>query len=183
MAGTPAGTEEVANPSGTLDLAELVVKHHRELYRYAFRLAGCEAEAEDLTQQTFLVAHERLWQVREPEKVRAWLYRVLRSCYLHRQRRRRPVAAADLEFDVDTIPQDEDSLDFDSERLQAALNELPDEFKIVILLFYFDECSYKEIAAELNIPLGTVMSRLARAKGHLRTRLLQAEAADEHPNS
>ena len=56
-----------------------------------------------------------------------------------------------------------------------ALNELPDEFKVVLMMFYFDQLSYKEIAASLEIPIGTVMSRLTRAKGRLRQRLLVAE--------
>ena len=57
------------------------------------------------------------------------------------------------------------------EELQTAINELPDEFKLVLLLFYYEDCSYLEIAERLGLPAGTVMSRLSRAKGHLRARL------------
>lgn len=62
--------------------------------------------------------------------------------------------------------------DIDRERLQLALDELPDEYRLVVAMFYFEELSYKEIASELELPIGTVMSRLSRAKGRLRHRLL-----------
>ena len=64
----------------------------------------------------------------------------------------------------------------DQEELGKALAELPDEFRLVVLMFYFEDLSYKEIAEQLELPIGTVMSRLSRAKGHLRRRL-----ADEQP--
>jgi RNA polymerase sigma-70 factor (ECF subfamily) len=59
----------------------------------------------------------------------------------------------------------------DRERLTAAVADLPDEFRVVVLMFYFEELSYQEIAGELEIPIGTVMSRLSRGKGHLRRKL------------
>ena len=57
----------------------------------------------------------------------------------------------------------------DSARLQDALDRLPAGFRLAVVMFYFEECSYREIADELGVPLGTVMSRLARARGHLRS--------------
>jgi RNA polymerase sigma-70 factor (ECF subfamily) len=155
-------------------IAALVTEHHAVLYRFAYRLTGLEADAEDLTQQTFLVAIAKLEQVR-PETARGWLFSILRSLYLKQRRRRTPMAASDLEFNCDTIPDDSiPDQSIDGERLQAALDELPDEFKVVVVMFYFQGASYKEIAAELDLPLGTVMSRLSRAKGHLRRRLFEA---------
>jgi RNA polymerase sigma-70 factor (ECF subfamily) len=61
----------------------------------------------------------------------------------------------------------------DKEALQAAINGLPDEFKLVVVMFYFEQRSYKEIAEQLRIPIGTVMSRLTRAKSRLRACLLE----------
>ena len=165
-----------------LDIQSLVCRHHDDVYRYAFRLAGNQADAEDLTQQTFLIAQQRLHQVRHPERALGWLFAILRSCYLKGERKRRPMDAAGLELDIESIPEDVTENDIDSQLLQAAIDELPDESKLVVVMFYFEECSYKEIAAELGIPIGTVMSRLARAKGRLRKRLLPAETATDRRN-
>jgi RNA polymerase sigma-70 factor (ECF subfamily) len=75
----------------------------------------------------------------------------------------------------------------DRDCLQSALDELPDEFRLVVTMFYFEELSYRDIAAALKLPLGTVMSRLSRAKGRLRQRLAEggrlAEASDVAPPS
>jgi len=70
------------------------------VHRYAFRLSGKEADAEDVTQQTFLIAQQRPAQVREPDEVAAWLFAILRSCYLKSQRKRQPIGATGLELDV-----------------------------------------------------------------------------------
>ena len=152
-------------------ITALIGRYYAEVYRQAYRLSGNVADAEDLTQQTFLTAHERLHQLGDMEKAGGWLSAILRNGYLKSRRRERPVAAANLDLDVDSIPEAVSEPDIDRQRLQLALNELADEFKIVLVMFYFEECSYKEIAEKLGISLGTVMSRLSRAKGHLRKRL------------
>ncbi len=156
-----------------LEIEQLVTEHGAVLYRYAYRLTGLAADAEDLTQQAFLTAIGKLGQLREPAAVRAWLCAVLRRIYFRGQRKPRPQPVADLDADVDLLAIDvPEELEFDSEELQSAINELPDEFKSVVVGFYFEECSYKELAERLELPIGTVMSRLSRAKGFLRTRLL-----------
>ena len=173
----------MAENAPALDIAELVTEHHAAVYRYAYRLTGAEYDAEDLTQQTFLAAQLNLGQLRDAEHGRSWLYAILRNNYLKMRRKRIPFPAASLELDIDSIPEDlpepvlGDGLlgQIDPERLQAALNELPDEFKLPVLLFYFEGCSYREIAEKLGTPPGTVMSRLSRAKGHLRARLFEGE--------
>jgi len=105
------------------------------------------------------------------------LFAVLRSCFLKSLRRQRPANAATLNLEVEQFagptPEVEE---IDRERLAAALAELPEEFRLVLLMFYFEELSYQDIAEQLEIPIGTVMSRLSRAKGHLRRRLDDAEA-------
>lgn len=165
-----------------LDIQLLVRHYHGDVYRYAFRLAGNQADAEDLAQQTFLVAQQRLHQVRHPERALGWLFAILRSCYFKSERKRRPLNAAGLELDIESIPEDVTENDIDSQLLQAAIDELPEESKLVVVMFYFEECSYKEIATQLDIPIGTVMSRLARAKGRLRKRLLPADTATDRRN-
>ena len=168
--GQPSGGPPTSQAPAA-DLAELVRAHHAAVYRYAYRLCGNATEAEDLTQQTFLIAVRKVHQVREAEKACSWLLAVVRSCFLKSLRKSRPAPAGSLELEaVDdaTAPEIDE---VDRERLAAALSELPPEFRIVVLMFYFEELSYQEIASELEIPIGTVMSRLSRAKGQLRTRL------------
>lgn len=162
-----------------LDIAELIREYHAGLYRYAFRLTGSVPDAEDLTQQTFLVAQGKLHQVRDEAKARSWLYAVLRSCFLKSRRKNMPLTATQAELAVDQIAEPSQGEEVDRQRLQWALDGLPDEYKLVVLMFYFEDYSYKQIAAELEIPIGTVMSRLARAKGRMRRALLADGRADE----
>jgi RNA polymerase sigma-70 factor, ECF subfamily len=160
-----------------LDIAQLVADHHQALYRYAYRLTGSQADAEDLTQQAFLVAHQRSDQVRQREHIRGWLTAIVRNCYLKTCRRREPLSAASIDLDINTVAAEPLPEAIDSAQLQSAINELDDDFKTVIVLFYFEFRSYRTIAALLDIPEGTVMSRLARAKAHLRRRLAQPAMA------
>jgi RNA polymerase sigma-70 factor (ECF subfamily) len=166
-----------APPGAALvDLASLVVAHHAAVYRYARRLCGCPVEAEDLTQQTFLIAQQRLHQLREPQRACSWLLAVLRSCFLKSIRKPRPTPVANIEEVAPAPAEETPQIDeIDPQQLAEALAELPDEFRLVVLMFYFEEVSYHQIASELEIPIGTVMSRLSRAKGHLRRRLAPAE--------
>ena len=153
------------------DLAELARAHHAAVYRYAYRLCGNATEAEDLTQQTFLIAVRKVHQMREADRACSWLLAVVRSCFLKSLRKLRPVAVGGLEEEPEQTDGTPELDEVDRERLTAALTDLPGEFRVVVLMFYFEELSYQEIASELEIPIGTVMSRLSRAKGHLRRRL------------
>ncbi len=161
-------------------MAQLVADYHQALYRYAYRLSGSAADAEDLTQQAYLIAQQKLDQVRDGACVRSWLFTVLRNCYLKSHRKR--VALPLAEFDVEAIPQSPPSDPLDSQEIQAALDTLADDFKLVVLMFYFEHRSYREIADLLEIPLGTVMSRLARAKAHLRNRLSGTQQQETKPH-
>jgi RNA polymerase sigma-70 factor, ECF subfamily len=173
----PLNSGDAAGAS--IDLSALIVAHHAALYRYAYRLCGCAAEAEDLTQQSFLIAQRKLHQLREADRAAAWLFAVLRSCFLKSLRRQRPATAAALNLEVDQFAGPSPAVDsVDREQLAAALADLPEEFRLVVLMFYFEDLSYQQIAAQLEIPIGTVMSRLSRAKGHLRKRL-----SDDQPVS
>ncbi len=165
---------------GPVDVTRLVLEHHVDVYRYAYRLAGSVADAEDLTQQTFLLAQAHRAQLRDPALARRWLFSILRHEFFRGQRKQRPTPAGMLADVCDAAVGADGRHDgaIDQEALQRALNELPDEFKIVLLLFYFEERSYREIAEELELPLGTVMSRLSRAKCHLRGKLSELEPAE-----
>jgi len=160
------------------NFAELIDSHYDSLYRYAFRLSGTSADAEDLTQETFGKAINRVDQLRDPDKARGWLYRILRNVYLHRLRddKRRRCIPLDNLGDLAAEPPAA-TLDIDPAELQAALNELDETFRTPLILFYFEDFSYRDIAEQLELPIGTVMSRLARAKAYLRTRLTECVQA------
>ncbi len=163
-----------------MDVEQLISEHHQAVYRYAYRLTGSIPDAEDLSQQVFLIAQQKLGQLREANRARGWLFAILRNCFFKLHERRRPVTEATLQLDIDhvpvEVPQDED---IDRERLQAAIDELPSHFRLVLLMFYFEECSYREIAETLELPMGTVMSRLARAKAHLRSKLFEPNPEED----
>jgi RNA polymerase sigma-70 factor, ECF subfamily len=163
------------------DIARLVDDHLDAVYRYAYWLTGSRADAEDLSQEAFLIAQQNLGKMRDPDRARSWLFTILRNCFFKSRQRLRPLPAASLQMNVDAIP-DTAAIDpelIDSEELQRALDELPEMFRLVLVMFYYEELSYREIAEALELPIGTVMSRLARAKAHLRTRLFPSE----HPSS
>ena len=154
-----------AGPPIDLDLPRLVADHADVLYRYAYRLTGSTSDAEDLTQQTFLIAHQKLSQVRNAQSARGWLFAVLRHAFLksERQTQRLPLSSAGL--DIESIPDEIiESLSVDRELLQTAIDELAEPYRLVLLSFYFEELSYREIAERFDLPVGTVMSRLSRPK-------------------
>jgi RNA polymerase sigma-70 factor (ECF subfamily) len=169
----------MAKQRADTDIAQLVADHHAAVYRYAYRLAGSVADAEDLTQAVFLTAREKGDQLRQPDRVRGWLLAIARNRFLKEVKRRRPETASDLALDLCGFPDGRGDDDIDREQLQQAIGELPEVYRVVLLMFYFEEASYREIAEQLEIPMGTVMSRLARAKSHLRARLLAADNPDQ----
>ena len=163
-------------------LVDLVERHYALVYRYAYRLSGSEADAEDLTQQAFLVAQAKLDQLRDDACAWSWLCTIVRNAYLKELRTKGCVSVIALEHVAEpAAPRDATGAfaegafadgPIDREQLQSALNDLPEEFRTAVILFYFEEFSYKAIAEHLGIPLGTVMSRLARGKAFLRQRLV-----------
>jgi RNA polymerase sigma-70 factor (ECF subfamily) len=158
-------------PGSSQTIQHLVDEHYVTLFRYAYRLTGSSADAEDLTQDTFCKAQINLAQLRDPARVKPWLFSILRRAYLHRVRddpRELPLdSVGDI---VEPLPESLPTID--PEQLQQALKELPEVYRTPIILFYFEEFSYREIAEQMDLPIGTVMSRLARAKAHLRARLV-----------
>jgi RNA polymerase sigma-70 factor (ECF subfamily) len=165
----------MGTPGRQRTVEQLVVEHYSALYRYAYRLTGCDADARDLTQEAYLKARVHLAQLRDPDRAKPWLFSILRNAYLHRVRSDRLERRVPLDEVGDLAePLPEPLPDIDPERLQEALNELPEVFRTPIILYYFEDFSYRDIADQMDLPLGTVMSRLARAKAHLRGRLLSA---------
>jgi RNA polymerase sigma-70 factor (ECF subfamily) len=165
----------MAWPGNQRRVQQLVDAYYEPLYRYAYRLSGSAADAEDLTQETFCKAQFRLHQLRDPGRAKPWLFSILRNAYLHRVRTdvQHKLVSLDAVGDV-AGPDATPPPDVDPEQLQAALNDLPEGFRTPVILFYFEDFSYRDIAEQMDLPIGTVMSRLARAKAHLRARLRPA---------
>jgi RNA polymerase sigma-70 factor (ECF subfamily) len=156
----------------------LVDAHYAALYRFAFRLCGCKETAADLTQDTFCQAQRKIDQLRDPGRAKSWLYAILRNAYLLRLRSSRTEKTVPLD-DVGDIadPNVLELPDVDGPQLQQALDALPEAYRTPLILFYFEDFSYREIADHLDIALGTVMSRLARAKAFLKVRLSGGKAS------
>ncbi|WP_432936442.1 sigma-70 family RNA polymerase sigma factor [Kribbella sp. CA-253562] len=175
-------------PNRTEDLrarfeAEVVPLHPR-LYYAALRLAGNPADADDLLQETFLRAYVGFAGFRPGTNLNAWLHRILRNAFIngYRQRLRRPVVVPEEASQSTSLGRAEVELSAEStvvdampdERLQQALSSLPERYRQVVLLCDVDGFSYKEIAAIVGAPLGTVMSRLHRGRKALREQLRPA---------
>lgn len=156
-------------PESELDFEEVARAHYVTLFRLALSLTRNEAEACDLTQQAFYRLATRKHQLLDPGKVKWWLITTLRREFYHERRRqvRHPHCEYDgTEHDAPALPPE--SIDsMDAEHVMDAVLSLDDKYRSALMLFYVDDCSYKEISELLGIPIGTVMSRLARGKSQL----------------
>jgi RNA polymerase sigma-70 factor, ECF subfamily len=158
-------------------IVQLVTENYQSVYRYAYRLSGSATEAEDLTQQVYLIANSNLGQLRSVGSARNWLFTILRNYFLRTRQNAKRIPTSDVPFNFDHIPQEipleiYSVAEIEPEKLQEALNSLSETARVILGMFYFEEFSYKEIAEQLELPIGTVMSRLARAKADLRSRLI-----------
>lgn len=152
-----------------MTITELVSQHYDAVYRLAFRLAGTAHDAEDIAQQAFLDAQRKLDTLRDPSSAKAWLCMIARNLFRRKLRDAGPVHATLEAVPEPTCEASPEPLDTNS--LQQALQQLLPEYRTVLVLFYFQNLSYQQIAEELEVPIGTVMSRLSRGKQHLRQRL------------
>lgn len=151
----------------------LLDEHYQVVFRYAYRLTGCAASAEDVTQEVFLRAYRSVHQLREQAAARGWLMTITRNEFARWCRKSAPGRSLESEGGDFPAAEVEPALDR-CEWVQQALEELPQEFRQVLLMYYFEESSYAKIAQDLQIPIGTVMSRLNRGKGHLKAALDKA---------
>ena len=159
--------------SATGDFQQLADQQYAPLYRFALSLSKSEADASDLTQQTFFLWASKGDQLRDKSKAKSWLFTTLYREFLGRRRHevRFPKVDLDevLEEDISTSP---NMNALDGAMVLEALGEVEEPFRAVITLFYLEQFSYRDIAEVLEIPVGTVMSRLSRGKAQLRQRLV-----------
>ena len=151
------------------DFEQIVSQHYEPLYRFAFSLTRTEADACDLTQQTFYIWAAKGHQLRDRSKVKSWLFTILHREFLNTRRRavRFPhVELSDAIEDLPTIsPEVVNTLD--SAQVLEFLRQVEEPYRGALSLFYLEDYSYKEIAAILEIPLGTVRSRISRGRAAL----------------
>jgi RNA polymerase sigma-70 factor, ECF subfamily len=155
---------------------EVVREHADRVYRLAYRLTGNAHDAEDLTQETFIRVFRSLANYK-PGTFEGWLHRITTNLFLDMARRRSRLRMEGLPEDTDRLAGDDPSpeqvysdthLDPD---LQAALDELPPEFRAAVVLCDVEGLSYEEIGATLGVKLGTVRSRIHRGRQALRAAL------------
>jgi RNA polymerase sigma-70 factor (ECF subfamily) len=159
---------------------ELAMPLFSQLYNFACWLTGDRAAAEDLVQETYLKACRAFSSFEQGTNFRAWIYRILRNTFLTTQAGVKATASLDDEDQGPLEPEAADTpesilLARDAqEKIRAALEELPVHHREMILLCDLEEMSYQEISQSLGIPMGTVMSRLSRARRAMRTLLAAA---------
>jgi len=166
-----------------LDFENLVARFYEPLYKFAFSLSHDEADACDLTQQTFYVWANKGHQLREPGKVKTWLFTTLHRQFLESRRRATHFPHTELETAEAELPVilPTEFNQVDSAMVLHALSQVDEVFQAPVALFYLEDCSYKEIADILTVPMGTVKSRIARGIGQLQ-KLLADEAEKSNPN-
>lgn len=172
-----ANLKPAEQPTNLPEFEDIVQRYYRPLYRFALSLTRSEAEACDLTQHTFYTWSVKGGQLRDISKLRAWLFTTLHRAFLQSRRRETRFPHYELsqvDTELPTIsPLRESTLD--SAQVLWALEQIDETFRAPLALFYLEDCPYKEIAAVLKVPLGTVKSRIARGIAHLQKLLAPDE--------
>jgi RNA polymerase sigma-70 factor (ECF subfamily) len=166
--------------------AAAAMQYAPQLYNAALRMTRNRADAEDLVQETYLRAYRSYATFEEGTNLRAWLFRILTNTFINayraKQRRPQETDLGDMEdlylyrrigqVNPASVSAEDQLLDlFTDDEVKAALEELPEAFRLPVLLADVEEFSYKEIAEMLDIPIGTVMSRLHRGRKAMHKRL------------
>ncbi|NIR46879.1 sigma-70 family RNA polymerase sigma factor [candidate division KSB1 bacterium] len=161
---------------------EIAFQHVDGLYNLAFHLSNNRWDAEDLVQETYLKAYLSFENFEEGSNFRGWIYTILYHSFInHYRKKSRMPLRIDFDYLKDTCPDDRNSRKFslftdDYERHLAdevllAMEKLPEHYKVPVILADLFDMKYKEVASALKCPIGTVMSRIARARQKLRNSL------------
>ncbi len=176
---------EVAHNEERRDFDALVERYHKQAYNIAYRMAGNHADAEDLTQEAFIRAFRFFGQYRRELPFDSWLYKIMSNVFIDKMRRKpkakirsldQPITTDDGETQLDipdTSAGPEEAVlskEMDN-RIQAALNTLPEAFRLTVIYADIEGLSYEEIAEATNTNIGTVRSRLHRGRRLLRNKL------------
>ncbi len=169
--------------SGTFE--QLAMPHFDRLYNFACWLTHDRHEAEDLVQETYAKALKGFSSFQPGTNFRAWIYRILRNAFLTSRTGLQATATMqlDLEGETDVLPAVKETPESillqrsDWQLVQQAMEQLPVAYREVLLLCEVEEMSYQEIASTLGIPMGTVMSRLSRARQALRVAVREKQGS------
>jgi RNA polymerase sigma-70 factor (ECF subfamily) len=153
-----------------------VRQHHRLLYGIAYWWTGSRSDAEELTQKAFFQAYRSRSGLRDIEAVKGWLVGILRHCYAQMNRKGHHRGETSLDEMIEEFGESNrlnpDRPDLDQTlALHQSLEHLDERHRLPVVLFYFLDLSYREIAEALELPIGTVMSRLSRVREMLHDRL------------
>jgi RNA polymerase sigma factor (sigma-70 family) len=170
---------ETALPPDTaspVDYTVAVQEHYTGLYQFAYQLTGNRADAEDLTQTTYLQLARKIKKIRQASKVKSWLFTTLYRQFVDQYRKKTRYPKVELQEvpSESRGPREETAGRLDGQLVVQALANLKEDLRAPLSLFYLEDFSYKEIAETLKVPLGTVMSRLHRGKALLYDELQSA---------
>ena len=163
----------------------LVSAHYEALFRFALSLTRTESDARDLTQQTFYVWATKGHQVRDRSRVKPWLFTTLHRAFLESRRRQTRFPHHELGEVEHELPvhSPEPAIQVDCSQVLPALAKVDEVYQAAVALYYLEDRSYSDIAAILNVPLGTVKSRIARGVAQLREILLTQEITLPRPQA
>jgi RNA polymerase sigma factor (sigma-70 family) len=148
----------------------IINEHYEALYRFALSLTRSESDALDLTQHTFQVWATKGHQLRDLSKVKTWLYTTLHRAFLQGRRRQTRFPHQDLDEVIEQLPAVSGTLSdrLDSLQVLPALAKVEEVYQAAVALFYLEDYAYKDIAVILDVPVGTVKSRISRGVAQLR---------------
>ncbi len=177
--GEEAALVQAAQTGDQAAFAEIVRCYQRPIHRVAYGLTRNASDADDLAQETFVRAWQAIGRFRVGEPLYPWLSRIAVNLAfsLHRRRKRRPEESiephtdAGRQWGVEDDPADHAETNERDRQIESAFGELKPEHQAVLALRAVEDLSYDEISRVLNVPIGTVMSRLSRARAELKERL------------
>lgn len=163
----------------SLNFEEIVDRYYPMLYRFAYSLAHNGADASDLTQETFSIWAEKGHLLRDSSKVKSWLFTTLYREFISKRRHETRWPEEEISTVENELPcaMPETVERLEGAQVMEALQTIEETFRAPLVLFYLQEHSYEEIAQILEIPIGTVMSRLSRGKQKLQQAFLNRPAA------
>ncbi len=186
----PPGKSKEVFPKSVRDgkrFRELAYPHLRLLYNLALKYTGKGEDAEDLVQETMYMAFKNFSQLKEEERIRGWLVKILRNIFLReaeRRGRRKEVEIDDGRAYLRALEEAASGVDPEQElfkkrvamRLHGIIAKLPEKYRAPLLLSYMEGFSYRDVSETLDMPIGTVMSSIFKAKAFIKKELLKVSA-------